>query len=127
MRRTLAIAAVALLLMPQLAIAGERPADAALGAVSGALVFGPIGLVAGAIVGYTAGPSISRGLRRAEPHQGHRASSDEAPTAMGDAQPGVKQSAPQAPSAAAVAAVSPPTPPPAPRISTAAPPVQSLE
>jgi|SRR6516162_3021713 hypothetical protein len=127
MRRTLAIAAVALLLMPQLAIAGERPADAALGAVSGALVFGPIGLVAGAIVGYTAGPSISRGLRRAEPHQGHRASSDEAPTAMGDAQPGVKQSAPQAPSAAAVAAVSPPTPPPAPRISTAAPPVQPLE
>jgi|SRR6516164_8483227 hypothetical protein len=127
MRRTLAIAAVALLLMPQLAIAGERPADAALGAVSGALVFGPIGLVAGAIVGYTAGPSISRGLRRAEPHQGHRASSDEAPTAMGDAQPGVKQSAPQAPSPAAVAAVSPPTPPPAPRISTAAPPVQPLE
>jgi hypothetical protein len=127
MRRTLAIAAVALFLMPQLAIAGERPADAALGAVSGALVFGPIGLVAGAIVGYTAGPSISRGLRRAEPHQGHRASSDEAPTAMGDAQPGVKQSAPQAPSPAAVAAVSPPTPPPAPRISTAAPPVQPLE
>jgi len=127
MRRTLAIAAVALFLMPQLAIAGERPADAALGAVSGALVFGPIGLVAGTIVGYTAGPSISRGLRRAEPHQGHRASSDEAPTAMGDAQPGVKQSAPQAPSPAAVAAVSPPTPPPAPRISTAAPPVQPLE
>ena len=127
MRRTLAIAAVALLLMPQLAIAGERPADAALGAVSGALVFGPIGLVAGAIVGYTAGPSISRGLRRAEPHQGHRASSDEAPTAMGDTQPGVKQIAPQAPSPAAVAAVSPPTPPPAPRISTAAPPVQPLE
>jgi hypothetical protein len=127
MRRTLAIAAVALFLMPQLAIAGERPADAALGAVSGAVVFGPIGLVAGAIVGYTAGPSISRGLRRAEPHQGHRASSDEARTAMGDAQPGVKQSAPQAPSPAAVAAVSPPTPPPAPRISTAAPPVQPLE
>ena len=127
MRRTLAIAAVALLLMPQLAIAGERPADAALGAVSGALVFGPIGLVAGAIVGYTAGPSISRGLRRAEPHQGHRTSSDEARAAIGDAQPGFKQGAPQAPSAAALAAVSPPTPPPAPRISTAAPPVQPLE
>jgi hypothetical protein len=46
--------------------AQERAGDAALGAVSGAVVLGPIGAVAGAIVGYTAGPSISRswGVRR---------------------------------------------------------------
>ena len=46
--------------------AQERAGDAALGAVSGAVVLGPIGAVAGAIVGFTAGPSISRswGVRR---------------------------------------------------------------
>jgi len=46
--------------------AQERAGDAALGAVSGAVVLGPIGAVAGAFIGYTAGPSISRswGARR---------------------------------------------------------------
>jgi hypothetical protein len=46
--------------------AGERVGDAALGALSGAVVLGPIGAVAGAFVGYSAGPSIARswGLRR---------------------------------------------------------------
>ncbi len=46
--------------------AQERAGDAALGAVSGAVVLGPIGAVAGAFIGYTAGPSISRswGVRR---------------------------------------------------------------
>jgi hypothetical protein len=39
--------------------AQERAGDAALGAVSGALVLGPVGAVAGAIIGYTAGPSIA--------------------------------------------------------------------
>ena len=40
--------------------AEERIGQAALGAISGGLVFGPVGLVAGAVVGYTAGPTISR-------------------------------------------------------------------
>ena len=40
--------------------AQERAADAAIGAVSGAVVLGPVGAVAGAIVGFTAGPAISR-------------------------------------------------------------------
>jgi hypothetical protein len=40
--------------------AQERAGDAALGAVSGAVVLGPVGAVAGALIGYTAGPSISR-------------------------------------------------------------------
>jgi hypothetical protein len=46
--------------------AQERAGDAALGAVSGAVVLGPVGAVAGAIVGFTAGPSIARswGVRR---------------------------------------------------------------
>src|ERR1700730_12374120 len=42
------------------AIAQERAGDAALGAVSGAVVLGPVGAVAGALIGYTAGPSIAR-------------------------------------------------------------------
>ena len=36
-----------------------RAGDAALGAVSGAVVLGPVGAVAGAFIGYTAGPSIA--------------------------------------------------------------------
>ncbi len=48
--------------------AQERLGDGALGALAGAVVAGPVGLVAGGIVGYTAGPSIasSWGMR------GHR-------------------------------------------------------
>jgi hypothetical protein len=47
-----------------------RAGDAALGAVSGAVVLGPVGAVAGAFIGYTAGPSIARswGLRRSASH-----------------------------------------------------------
>jgi hypothetical protein len=42
------------------AVAGERVTDTALGAVAGAVVLGPIGAAAGAFIGYTAGPSMSR-------------------------------------------------------------------
>ena len=52
-------AALLLALAPSAAMA-QRAGDAALGAVAGAVVLGPIGAVAGAFVGYTAGPSISR-------------------------------------------------------------------
>ena len=52
-------AAVLLVLAPSSALA-QRAGDAALGAVAGAVVLGPVGAVAGAFVGYTAGPSISR-------------------------------------------------------------------
>ncbi|MDA9467180.1 hypothetical protein [Bradyrhizobium sp. CCBAU 53415] len=55
------ITAVAILAwVPASAFAQERAGDAALGAVSGAVVLGPIGAVAGALIGYTAGPSIAR-------------------------------------------------------------------
>jgi hypothetical protein len=60
MRRAIAIAGFALSLTSSVAMAQERAGDAALGALSGAVVLGPIGAVAGAVVGYTAGPSISR-------------------------------------------------------------------
>ena len=53
--------AMLLLLAPSFASAQDhRPGDAALGALSGAVVLGPIGAVAGAVVGYAAGPSIAR-------------------------------------------------------------------
>ena len=48
--------------------AEERIGDAALGAISGGLVFGPVGLVAGAVVGFTAGPAIKSSWR-ANRHQ----------------------------------------------------------
>src|SRR3954470_18748355 len=61
MTKAFATAAVILLLAPCAAFADDhRPGDAALGALSGAVVLGPIGAVAGAVVGYAAGPSIAR-------------------------------------------------------------------
>lgn len=61
MTRSMALTAIVLALMTQAARADEhRGGDAALGALSGAVVFGPVGAVAGAVVGYTAGPSIAR-------------------------------------------------------------------
>lgn len=60
MKSFLTAVAVAGILASPAAFAQERVADAALGGLSGALVLGPVGAVAGIIVGYTAGPSISR-------------------------------------------------------------------
>ncbi len=63
MKRVLTIAIVAgALLAPAAASAGERVLDGALGAASGGIVFGPVGLVAGGLTGYVAGPNIARGL-----------------------------------------------------------------
>jgi hypothetical protein len=71
MKRLCAAAVLAMTLLPAPALAQERVGDAALGALSGAVVLGPVGAVAGAAIGYTAGPSIasSWGLRR---HARHR-------------------------------------------------------
>lgn len=52
-------AAMLLVLAPSAALA-QRAGDAALGALAGAVVLGPVGAVAGAFVGYSAGPAISR-------------------------------------------------------------------
>ena len=59
MIKAYSIAALLFVLVPSPVLA-QRAGDAALGAVAGAVVLGPVGAVAGAFVGYTAGPSISR-------------------------------------------------------------------
>src|SRR5262249_22578878 len=66
MKKIFAAGVINLAFMPSGVLAQERTGDAALGALSGAVVLGPIGAVAGAVVGYTAGPSIAHswGLRR---------------------------------------------------------------
>src|SRR5262245_42241556 len=68
MKQFLAAVIMAISLAPAGAFAQERVGDAALGGLSGALVLGPVGAVAGIVVGYTAGPAISRswGLRRSD-------------------------------------------------------------
>jgi len=65
MRRVIAIAfmvAALFALVSTAASAGERLFDGALGAASGALFFGAPGFVAGGVIGYAAGPRISRRL-----------------------------------------------------------------
>jgi len=66
--RTIIATAIIALALPSSALAGERAGDAALGAISGAVVLGPVGLVAGAVVGYTAGPSIAKSWRSSRHH-----------------------------------------------------------
>ncbi len=128
MNKTIAIVAVTLSLTASAAVAGERGGDAALGAISGAVVLGPVGAVAGALVGYTAGPSIAHswGLRRSgNAHHAPRSARYDARTAPGGNQlaqgtqaqePATTQSVPAAHSAA-----------PAAPAAQSAPPVQTLE
>src|SRR5262249_29643571 len=68
MKRFLTAVVMAISLTPLGAFAQERVGDAALGGLSGAIVFGPVGAVAGIVVGYAAGPGISRswGLKRSD-------------------------------------------------------------
>ena len=126
MKKTIASVALSLALMSSTAMAEERVDDAALGALSGALVLGPIGAVAGAVVGWTAGPSISHswGLNRSSaPRYARRAASPDARVPPGDSQPVPNQSAPKdqaAPQAAAPARPSATT-------ASTSPPVQPLE
>jgi hypothetical protein len=53
------VVAAGICLAPIAASAHERVLDGALGGLAGAVVFGPVGLVAGGIIGYTAGPRIA--------------------------------------------------------------------
>ena len=127
MKKAIAIAAVTLSLISSQARADEhRGGDAALGALSGAVVFGPIGAVAGAVVGYSAGPSIAHawGFRRshsaARQTKSARQDAPQAPESR--TLPALPpQAAPTAPQAAAPAA------PRAPRTASTLPPVQGLE
>lgn len=112
------VLAGALALLPLAARADERPGDAALGAVSGALVFGPVGLVAGAIVGYAAGPSIAQSWRRNRNHP-RRAVGAKQPTTRVAARPRTPVPTPR-PAAGSVA-------PQSPAPGAGGPPVQGLE
>jgi hypothetical protein len=98
--------------------AQERAGDAALGAVSGAVVLGPVGAVAGAFIGYAAGPSIAHswGLRR----------SASRPRVQRTSQASV---APEPQTTGSVPASPPPVirASPAPPAATKPPPVQGLE
>src|SRR5882757_10650245 len=79
MKKLILCVAVALALTSVAAKAAERAGDAALGALSGAVVLGPIGAVAGAVVGYTAGPHIARSWgfdRRGSTRQRRQASKE---------------------------------------------------
>src|SRR4029079_18120521 len=100
MKWKIALSIVALSFACQASADEHRGGDAALGALSGAVVLGPIGAVAGAVVGYTAGPSIRQpwGFRRGSTAH-HRARQ-----ARQDAQLSSAQSAPAqvTPSAATV-------------------------
>ena len=84
MKKLFAAAAVALWLVPSVASASERVGSAAVGALAGAVVLGPVGAIAGAAIGYTVGPAIanswgvgsagaaSSGVKRSKPRQAER-------------------------------------------------------
>src|SRR5215475_11945145 len=55
----LAVATVAIVLMTSAASANDRATRTAVGAVAGAVVAGPVGLVGGGLIGYFAGREIS--------------------------------------------------------------------
>jgi len=116
---------LALALVSSAATAQERAGDAALGAVSGAVVLGPIGAVAGAFVGYAAGPSIANawGLRRSNPHRHVRRSTAIEPNPNIAQNPPTPAARPEMPAAAPVASPSAPIS----MSASVAPPVQPLE
>jgi hypothetical protein len=146
MTRSFTTAALILLLAPSAALAQNRGGDAALGALSGAVVLGPVGAVAGAVIGYTAGPAIAHswGFNRSSappPRQRRQASKEvvrgaradvtgtTGPRPAGQAEARVATSRSDAsgpmPSpvpSAPVATAAPPVP-----VATTTPPVQTLE
>jgi hypothetical protein len=91
MKKALAFAALGLSVMSSNALAGEhREGDAALGALSGAVVFGPVGALAGALVGFTAGPGIAHswGIRGSStPRHARRSARQGTGTAAAASQP----------------------------------------
>src|SRR5439155_5347887 len=113
MKKLLAAAVIGLSFAPVGVIAQERAGDAALGALSGAVVLGPVGAVAGAAVGYTAGPSIARswGLRGSSRRDSQARVRTRA-TAPQAANPQLVQNAPVPSASASPPPVQPPAAPP---------------
>ena len=144
MKKALAIAVVALSSASSGVLAQERAGDAALGALSGAVVLGPVGAVAGAVIGFTAGPAISHSwaTRGPEP-RGHQNSPKRSASAVSsgasaqsanrpatDPQPPAKEKV-QQPAAAPPEPAATEKPVPAtslgPEAENSMPPVQTLE
>lgn len=138
MNKALITAIVLLAGVPASAVAQERAGSAALGAVSGAVVLGPVGAVAGAVIGYTAGPSIARswGVRGSRSARHRQPSRREATAAVATAVPPRTRQAMEAngqmraasnPPAQAAPAVPPAQAAPAAPAETTPPPVQGFE
>jgi hypothetical protein len=126
MIKVYSIAALLLVLVPSSVLA-QRAGDAALGAVAGAVVLGPVGAVAGAFVGYTAGPSISRswGLEGSRSSRHRRQASRDMRGARAEVVGATPNSAGRAERTGRVA-TSYPVPNP-PRSASKLPPVQTLD
>ena len=126
MIKAYSIAALLLVLVPSSALA-QRAGDTALGALAGAVVLGPVGAVAGAFVGYSAGPSISRswGLEgsRSSRHR-RQASKNSVRGARAEAVGAVPSSAGQTERNGRVTSYPVPNPP---RSASKLPPVQTLD
>ena len=120
MNKTLIAAAIALALAPVGAQAQERVGDAALGAASG-IILGPVGVVAGAVVGYTMGPNIASawGVRRHRVSQRRAAHYARRAPHASTAAPAAATAAPG--SQVASVQTDEPAPPPAPSAVPAAP------
>ena len=120
MKKTLIAAAIALALAPVGAQAQERVGDAALGAASG-IILGPVGIVAGAVVGYTMGPNIASawGVRRHRVSQRRAAHYARRAPHASTAAPAAATAAPG--SQVASVQTDEPAPPPAPSAVPAAP------
>jgi len=131
MNKAVMAAIVMLAFVPAGAVAQERAGDAALGALSGAVVLGPIGAVAGAFVGYAAGPSIARswGLRGSSSARNRRPPRDASRAPSADAAPRTQEA--MNASGQMRAASDPPLqaapPAPAAPAPTSAPPIQGFE
>ena len=127
MKKLVIVALVSLALVPMGAAAQERGGDAALGAISGAVVLGPVGAVAGALIGYSAGPSIARswGLRGSS-RRDSQAQVKTRAAAPQAANPQLVQNAPLPSAIAWPPPVQPPGTPPLVQARTV-PPVQTLE
>ena len=132
MKKLLAAPVIAILLVPAGALAQERAGDAALGAVSGGLVLGPVGAVAGAVVGYTAGPAIARswGLKRSPPRRSGRPAKrtkSAAPKKAAVTQGAVTRDASTQGASGGNPAPRPNASPPSAGVRSATPPVQAFE
>lgn len=133
MRKWAVLAAIAGSLICTQAQAQERAGSAAIGVVAGALILGPVGAIAGGLVGYTAGPEMSRGLTadqravRSKPQRSARsATGAKRPAATNLTTNPAATSQPtvtRAPEAVAIAA----KPPPSIRGTQPLPPVQTLD